>query len=75
MDLPKAGQAEPGISTKIGPQAVQRGPVEILRTIIHEEIHHWLEQDRGINQFRIRDVDALENLIERLTNEIIGPYQ
>ncbi|HEU0291244.1 MAG TPA: hypothetical protein VFR47_00810 [Anaerolineales bacterium] len=50
------GASEPGRFTKIGPRAVAGGPFEILRTIIHEEIHHWL-YEQGYSQLEVRKVE------------------
>jgi len=38
------GESEPGVYTKIGPLAIQEGRIQILQTIIHAEVHHWIHE-------------------------------
>jgi hypothetical protein len=67
------GEYEPG-KTRIGPASIKGGRLEILETIIHEEVHHWIEETGMMDQLKIRNVDYLEDLVDGLTKEILGPY-
>jgi hypothetical protein len=38
----KLSELEPGVYTKIGQLTIREGRIQILQTIIHAEVHHWI---------------------------------
>jgi hypothetical protein len=60
----KLGESEPGVYTKIGPLAIREGRLQILQTIIHEEVHHWIHE-QGFSQYN-------EDLAELLAGHYAG---
>jgi hypothetical protein len=62
----ESGESLPGVYTKIGPDSIRLGRLGILRTIIHEEVHHWI-YEQGFSQ---NNADLAEYLTRFYTRVI-----
>jgi hypothetical protein len=62
------GAAIRNTATEIGPRSIAEGPIEILRTLLHEEAHHWM-WEKGYIQNDAPRADSTAQYIANLLLE------
>jgi len=63
-------ELEPGVYTKIGPVAIRDGRIQILQTIIHAEVHHWIHE-QGFSHY---DEELAELLAGRYAGALLDGW-
>jgi hypothetical protein len=65
IKFPEMGRALPQTYTQIGPAAIEGGRAEVLKTIVHEEMHHRLWSRYG-TAFNVEQVETfVEDVAQR----------